>query len=155
MTVESALAQTSTKKVLLINGPNLNLLGLRDPKVYGSTTLADIEARVKALGAELDVEVETFQSNSEGALIDAIHQARFLSGSVINPGAYAHYSYALRDAIDAVPVPCIEIHISNVHARDAFRHTSVISPVVDGFICGVGVYGYELALQALVHRLAG
>ena len=155
MTVESVPAQTNTNKVLLINGPNLNLLGLRDPKVYGSTTLADIEARVKALGAELGVEVQTFQSNSEGALIDAIHGARFLGGIVIDPGAYAHYSYAMRDAIDAVPVPCIEIHISNVHARDAFRHTSVISPVVDGFICGVGVYGYELALHALVHLLAG
>ena len=140
--------------IQLLNGPNLNLLGLRNPAVYGSTTLADVERAVTELGASLGVEVRCAQSNSEGGLVDLIHQARELDGIVINPGAYAHTSYAMRDAIEAVPVPCVEVHISNIHAREEFRHTSVLSPVVDGFICGCGVFGYELGLRALVQRIA-
>jgi len=140
--------------VLLLNGPNLNLLGLRNPEVYGSTTLADVEQAVTTLGASLGVGVRTAQSNSEGGMVDHVHEARHLDGIVINPGAYAHTSYAIRDAVEAVPVPCVEVHISNIHAREEFRHTSVLSPVVDGFICGCGVFGYELALRALVHRIA-
>ncbi len=140
-------------KVLLLNGPNLNLLGTRNPGVYGAATLADVEAAVAALGADLGVEVTAAQSNSEGTLVDRIHEARGMDGIVINPGAYGHYSYAIRDAIESVSLPCIEVHISNIHAREEFRHRSVISPVVDGFICGCGVYGYQLALRAVVERV--
>ncbi|MGC8511953.1 MAG: type II 3-dehydroquinate dehydratase [Acidimicrobiales bacterium] len=142
-----------TTCVMLLNGPNLNLLGERDSQVYGSRTLEDVESAFVELAAQLGVEVVTAQSNSEGVLVDRIHEARSLDGIVINPGAYAHYSYAIRDAIEAVMVPCVEVHISNIHAREDFRHRSVISPVVDGFICGCGVYGYELALRALIKRI--
>ncbi len=142
-----------TTRVMLLNGPNLNLLGERDSQVYGSRTLEDVESAFVELAARLGVEVVTAQSNSEGVLVDRIHEARSLDGIVINPGAYAHYSYAIRDAIDAVRVPCVEVHISNIHAREDFRHRSVISPVVDGLICGCGVYGYELALRALIKRI--
>jgi len=142
-----------TTHVMLLNGPNLNLLGVRDSKVYGSLTLAEVESAFVKLAAQLGVEVVTAQSNSEGVLVDRIHEARSMDGIVINPGAYAHYSYAIRDAIEAVPVPCVEVHISNIHAREEFRHRSVISPVVAGFICGCGVYGYELALRALLNRI--
>jgi 3-dehydroquinate dehydratase II len=143
----------SRGSVLLLNGPNLNLLGEREPGVYGSQTLASIEARIVELGVELGVDVRCAQSNSEGELVGLVHGARHGQGLIINPGAYAHYSYAIRDAIAAISVPCIEIHLSNVHAREEFRHTSVISPVVDGFICGCGAFGYELALRAVVNQL--
>lgn len=139
--------------ILLLNGPNLNLLGKRSPGIYGKSTLSDIEISVKNLGSELGVEVATAQTNSEGGMIDQIHGAGDLDGLIINPGAYGHYSFAIRDAIEAVPVPCIEVHISNIYAREAFRHNSVISPVVDGVICGLGVQGYELAVRALVALL--
>ena len=139
--------------VLLLNGPNLNLLGEREPGVYGSQTLKTIEDRVIELGVELGVSVRCAQSNSEGELVGLVHGARHGQGLIINPGAYAHYSYAIRDAIASISIPCIEIHMSNVHAREEFRHTSVVSPVVDGFICGCGSFGYELALRALVHQL--
>jgi 3-dehydroquinate dehydratase-2 len=142
-----------TTHVMLLNGPNLNLLGVRDSEVYGSLTLAEVESAFVKLAAQLGVEVVTAQSNSEGVLVDRIHEARSMDGIVINPGAYAHYSYAIRDAIEALPVPCVEVHISNIHAREEFRHRSVISPVVAGFICGCGVYGYELALRALLNRI--
>lgn len=142
-----------TTRVMLLNGPNLNLLGVRDSEVYGSQTLAEVESAFVSLAAQLGVEVVTAQSNSEGALVDRIHEARSLDGIVINPGAYAHYSYAIRDAIEAVRVPCVEVHVSNIHAREEFRHRSVVSPVVDGFICGCGVYGYELGLRALLKRI--
>lgn len=135
--------------VLLLNGPNLDLLGKRDPGVYGTSTLADIELSAKRVGGELGVQVEAAQTNSEGGMVDEIHRAGGLDGLIINPGAYGHYSYAIRDAIEAISVPCIEVHISNIHAREEFRHTSVISPVVRGVICGLGVHGYELALRAL------
>ncbi|CAM3903862.1 type II 3-dehydroquinate dehydratase [Nocardiopsis rhodophaea] len=139
--------------VLLLNGPNLNLLGERDPEQYGSTSLADIEAAVTALGKELGVTVVCAQSNHEGELVEHIHAARDLDGIVINPGAFAHYSIALRDAVDAVDTPCVEVHISNVYAREPFRHTSVTAPVMQGYIAGCGVAGYELGLRAVLRRI--
>ncbi|NNN18674.1 MAG: type II 3-dehydroquinate dehydratase [Acidimicrobiaceae bacterium] len=140
--------------ILLLNGPNLNLLGERDSKFYGSTTLADVERRITQLGSEIGVAVRCAQSNNEGGMVDLIHEARAGLGLIINPGAYGHYSYAIRDALEVLAVPVIEIHISNIHAREEFRNTSVISPVVTGFICGCGVFGYELALRALVQQLS-
>jgi 3-dehydroquinate dehydratase II len=139
--------------VLLVNGPNLDLLGVREPEIYGSETLADIEARVVALGVELGVDVECVQRGGEGEIIEQIHRARTMDGIVLNAAGYTHYSYALRDAIAAVEVPCIEVHISNVHAREEFRHTSVISAVAAGIIVGCGTLGYELALRACVARI--
>jgi 3-dehydroquinate dehydratase II len=140
--------------VLVLNGPNLNLLGTRDPAVYGAATLADVEAGVTALGVELGVSVTCRQTNHEGILVDEMQQApgRF-DGVVLNPGAYGHSSYALRDAIEAVDVPVVEVHISNIHAREEFRHTSVISPVVQGVVCGCGTAGYGLGLRAVLARL--
>jgi 3-dehydroquinate dehydratase-2 len=154
-TEDQALRPSSARNasVLLLNGPNLNLLGEREPGVYGSQTLKSIEARVIQLGVELGVSIRCAQSNSEGELVDLVHGARDGQGLIINPGAYAHYSYAIRDAVAAISVPCIEVHMSNVHAREEFRHTSVLSPVVDGFICGCGSFGYELAVRALIHQL--
>lgn len=143
-------ARAARPTVLLLNGPNLNLLGERDPAQYGSTTLADIEKRAVELGLELGVDVVCQQSNHEGALIDHVHAARDMDGIVVNPGAYAHYSVALRDAVDAVPVPCVEVHISNVYAREPFRHTSVTAPVMRGCITGCGAHGYDLALRHIV-----
>jgi 3-dehydroquinate dehydratase II len=140
--------------VLLLNGPNLNLLGERDPARYGSTSLADVEARFRELAAELGAEVVCAQSNHEGVLVDRVHEARAMDGIVCNPGAYAHYGYALRDAVAAVDVPYVEVHISNIYAREAFRHTSVTAPLADGYIAGCGVLGYELALRAVLHRIA-
>jgi 3-dehydroquinate dehydratase-2 len=140
-------------QVLVLNGPNLNMLGEREPEVYGSTTLADIERQLARLAADLGVTLRLEQRNSEGELIDLIQEARTSDGLIINPAAYGHYSYALRDAITAVNIPCIEVHISNVYAREPFRHTSVISPVVTGYICGCGTFGYELALRAVVHQI--
>ena len=142
----------TSRTVLLLNGPNLNLLGTRDPKQYGTTTLAQVEERVVALGEELGVEVVCAQSNSEGVLVDHVHSARHMVGVVMNPGAYAHYSIALRDAIDAIEAPVVEVHISNVYAREEFRHTSVTAPVVAGYVAGCGTVGYELALRAVLAR---
>ncbi|MDH6124067.1 type II 3-dehydroquinate dehydratase [Kitasatospora sp. GP82] len=140
--------------VLLLNGPNLNLLGERDPARYGTATLHDVERQVVELGRRLSVYVDCVQSNSEGELITLVHQARLdYAGIVINPGAYAHYSYALRDALEAVSIPVIEVHISNIHAREPFRATSVTAPVVAGSILGCGTAGYELALRAVVGRI--
>jgi 3-dehydroquinate dehydratase-2 len=140
-------------RLLLLNGPNLNLLGGRDPAVYGADTLADIEARVTILADKYGMDVTCAQHNGEGELIEALHAAADLDGVILNPGAYAHTSYALRDAIEAVAVPCVEVHISNVHAREPFRHTSVTAPVASGFLCGFGPLGYELAVHALAGRL--
>lgn len=138
-------------KVLCIHGPNLNLLGKREPAHYGTVGLEEINVRMKDIAVENGVEMRTFQSNSEGSLIDAIHDAgNWADGILINPGAYGHYSYAIRDALAAVHLPAIEVHISNVHAREDFRHTSVISPVVIGCITGLGWRSYSCGLHALI-----
>jgi len=143
-------------KVLVLNGPNLNLLGQREPAQYGSDTLATVEALCKEAGERLGVEVECRQSNHEGVLIDWIHEAGRESaagnmlGVVMNPGAFTHTSIALHDAIKGASVTLIELHISNVHARESFRHHSYISPAARGIIVGLGVKGYALAIDALV-----
>lgn len=135
--------------ILVIHGPNLNLLGTREPGVYGTTTLADINAALERLGTELGVAVEFLQSNHEGVLVDAIAGARDRCQAVVlNAGAFTHYSYAIRDAIAAAGVPTIEVHLSNVHKREEFRHHSVISPVAAGVILGFGALSYELGLRA-------
>jgi len=146
----------SYMRVLVINGPNLNRLGVREPGVYGSNTLTDLEKELLTFGERLNCEVTCFQSNHEGDLIDAIHEAdEQYDGIVINPGAFTHYSYAIRDAIASITVPVIEVHISNVHAREEFRHTSVTAPVTAGQIIGLGFKGYELAILALKHKIGG
>jgi len=138
------------KRVLVIHGPNLNLLGVREPSVYGTTTLADIDRALVARGAESGITVDTMQSNAEGNIIDAIHAARGTYGGIVmNPGAYTHTSVAIRDAVAAVGIPVVEVHLSNIHAREEFRHVSVIAPVCRGQVCGLGWYGYVLALEAL------
>ena len=140
-------------RITIINGPNLNLLGVREPHVYGTDTLDDIARKVGEAVSGLDVELEYFQSNSEGAIIDELHAARYQRGAdaiVINPGAYTHYSIAIRDAVAAIAIPVVEVHLSNTHAREEFRKTSVIAPVCRGRIEGLGWIGYALAVRALV-----
>lgn len=142
--------------ILLLNGPNLNLLGEREPGVYGELSLAQIETRLHSLAAELGLELRAAQSNHEGALIDALHDARtWAAGVVFNAGAYTHTSVALRDAISAIRIPVIEVHLSNTQAREEFRHTSLIAPVCRGSIAGFGWYSYALALYALKELTEG
>lgn len=136
--------------ILVINGPNLNLLGEREPGIYGNDTLASINEELCAEGKRLGHEISFFQSNSEGGIIDKIHSARTeFDGIILNAGAYTHYSYAIHDAIAAIKIPVIEVHLSNVASRDEFRKTSVIAPVCKGTIAGFGKYSYFLAIHAL------
>lgn len=143
--------------ILLLNGPNLNLLGTREPHIYGSTTLADIEQTLTAQAQQADFSLDTLQSNGEQALIERVHAAR-LDGTqfiLINPAAFTHTSVALRDALAGIAIPFIEVHISNVHKREPFRHHSYLSDIALGVIAGLGTHGYELALQAAIRHLQG
>ncbi|WP_375687651.1 type II 3-dehydroquinate dehydratase [Pseudooceanicola sp. LIPI14-2-Ac024] len=142
-------------KILILNGPNLNLLGQRQPEIYGRTTLADIEAECRTLGQEFGIEIELRQSNHEGQLVDWIHEARGTTqGIIINPGAYSHTSVAILDALNAYEAPVVEVHISNIHKRESFRHHSYVSARAEGVIAGCGTQGYQLALRHLA-LLAG
>jgi 3-dehydroquinate dehydratase-2 len=151
------------RRVLVLNGPNLNLLGVREPQVYGTTTLAQVLERLRAVASARTFEIVALQSNHEGVLIDAVHQyacgdpqeTEKVCGIIINPGALTHTSYALRDALEASFAPAIEVHISNVHAREAFRHVSVTAPVCRGQIAGLGTHGYVLALEAITNAFDG
>lgn len=141
-------------RILVLHGPNLNLLGERDPKIYGSQSLEELNRQIEAHARRLGVEVEFFQSNHEGALIDRLHGARRrVDGIVINPGALTHYSYALRDAIEAVGLPAVEVHLSDIHARELFRQTSVIAPVCLAQISGKGAQSYVEGLERLLTHL--
>ncbi len=148
-------------KIVVLNGPNLNLLGEREPAVYGRATLADVEALCQATGARLGVSVECLQSNHEGVLVDALQaagrgvRAGEVLGVVLNAGAYTHTSVALHDAITGAQVPVVEVHISNVHAREAFRHHSHVAPAAAGIVIGFGVDGYALAIEGLVRKFGG
>ncbi|KAF0676692.1 type II 3-dehydroquinate dehydratase [Profundibacterium mesophilum] len=143
-----------SQQITILNGPNLNLLGQREPEIYGAETLDDVAMRCAALGEELNLETILRQSNHEGALIDWIHEARqTAAGIIINPGAFTHTSIAILDALNTFEGPVIEVHISNVHRRESFRHHSYVSLRADGVLAGFGVQGYELALRRMAHLL--
>lgn len=140
--------------IWVINGPNLNLLGVREPGIYGSQNLQSIEDNIRKQASDLGVDISFYQSNHEGVMIDWFHEAMDKAdGIILNPGALTHYSYALRDAITSVRIPTVEVHLSNIHSRESFRHTSVIAPVAIGQIAGFGALSYELGLSALVRHL--
>ena len=141
-------------RILVLHGPNLNLLGTREPEIYGSTTLDDINEMIAERAAEAGIETAFYQSNHEGDLVDAIQQANHKFDFIIfNAAAFTHYSIAIRDAIAAIDVPVIEVHISNIHQREEFRHTSVLAPGAMGQICGLGVESYLAALEAIIYKL--
>lgn len=141
-------------KILVLHGPNLNLLGTREPEIYGKETLEGINEQLKRVAQQSGVELRSFQSNSEGAMVDAIHDARnWASAILMNPGAYSHYSFAIRDALASVKLPTVEVHLSNIHAREDFRHNLILAPVCVGFICGLGWRGYVFGLQGLIALL--
>ncbi|KAH6669705.1 catabolic 3-dehydroquinase [Plectosphaerella plurivora] len=143
-----------SSRILLINGPNLNLLGLREPGIYGSATLKDVEEDAKAQAKTLGIQLEAFQSNHEGAIVDRLHEARGkIDAVVINAGAYTHTSVAIRDALLGIEVPFIEIHVSNVHAREPFRHHSYLSDKAVAVICGMGTYGYTASIEFVTRHL--
>lgn len=142
------------KKILILNGPNINMLGIREPGIYGKLSLQQIENNVKALADKIGVQVHFYQSNHEGEIIDRIHQSlNEIEGIVFNPGAFTHYSFAIRDALSAVQIPTIEVHLSNLHKREEFRQISVTAPIAVGQICGFGSYSYELGLLAIHKHL--
>ncbi|GAA5824202.1 hypothetical protein JCM5353_000348 [Sporobolomyces roseus] len=151
---EALTLKRDPKRFLLVSGVNHALFGKRDSTQYGTTTLAEIEERVTKFGKELGVEVVCAQTNYEGEMCELIHYSRCLGGVVMNPGAWAHYSYALLDAIDACDSPVVEVHISNIHAREEFRHKSVTAPKCAGMISGCGILGYELGLRCAIERQA-
>jgi len=145
----------NSRKVLVIHGPNLNMLGTREPEIYGETTLDEIDRMLENLGGRLNLTVETFQSNHEGAIVEKIQNvAPDRGGLIINPGAYTHTSIAIRDALLLLEIPVIEVHLSNIYKREAFRHTSLVADVALGRICGFGVHGYSMALDALAHMFS-
>ena len=147
-------AKTMAKHVLVLNGPNLNMLGKREPAIYGAQTLADVEALCRAAGNDFDLAIDFRQSNHEGELVTWIQEALGTAdGILINPGAYSHTSVAIYDALKAVALPVAEVHISNIHQREAFRHHSYVSAVAFGVICGFGTLGYRLALEAMAQKL--
>ncbi len=142
-------------RIAVLNGPNLNLLGTREPAMYGRDSLADVEARLRGVAAELGADVEFAQHNGEGELIDRVHAMRGrVDGAIVNAGAYSHTSLALRDAFAAVEVPFVEVHVTNVYAREPERRHSMLAPGAVGVVCGLGTYGYELALRGLAAKLA-
>ncbi len=146
--------KTSQKRILVINGPNLNMLGRREPHIYGHQSLEEIDGQLMKLGKKLGIEVETFQSNHEGLIVDRIQQAMGnCHGIVINPAAYTHTSVAIRDALAMLEIPVIEIHLSNIHKRESFRHQSMIADIVAARIAGFGSHGYMLALEGLAKML--
>ncbi|MEO8945509.1 MAG: type II 3-dehydroquinate dehydratase [Gemmatimonadaceae bacterium] len=141
-------------RLTVINGPNLNMLGLREPAIYGTDTLEDIAAALRRVAAELDVDVHFFQSNGEGELVTAIQNLRGTAdGAIVNAGAYSHSSLAMRDALAAVSIPYVEVHLSNVHAREPERHRLILAATAVGVVCGLGGYGYEAALRGLASHL--